>query len=46
MSIGSIAWVDCDFPGCENGLVVDRRHLRNFEGREWTCREHDGEVTC
>lgn len=37
----SIAFVPCDAIGCENGLVVDARHLRNFEGRDWACQEHE-----
>lgn len=35
------AWIPCDAIGCENGLAVDARHVRNFEGRDWTCAEHE-----
>ena len=38
-----LAWVPCDHIGCEAGLVVDARHIRNFDGRDWYCREHEGE---
>jgi hypothetical protein len=46
MTLPTIAWVDCDHPGCGNGLMVDQRHVRNFDGRDWYCRDHDTEVTC
>jgi hypothetical protein len=42
----TVARVDCNHPGCGNQLTIDARHARNFEGREWTCRNHDTEVTC
>lgn len=37
----SVAWVECDHPGCDSGLAIDARHTRNFEGRSWTCRDHE-----
>jgi hypothetical protein len=40
MSI-DIAWVPCDELGCTNGLVIDARHARNFDGRDWYCQEHE-----
>lgn len=33
------AWIPCSELGCENGLTVDARHVRNFDGRDWTCRD-------
>ena len=34
------AWVPCDHMGCQAGLALDARHLRNFAGRAWYCPEH------
>lgn len=35
-----LAWIECDELGCTNGLQIDSRHARNFDGREWYCAEH------
>lgn len=40
----NLAWVDCSHIGCTQGLVIDTRHIRNFEGREWFCREHEDQT--
>ena len=37
-----VAWIDCAYPGCEAGLVVDARHVRNFDGRDWYGRDLEG----
>ncbi len=34
------AWVDCAEPGCPNGMPIQWRHVRNFEGRFY-CDEHE-----
>ena len=40
----SLAWVDCEHPGCEAGLVIDFRHIRNFDGRDCYCRDHEADA--
>lgn len=39
--MSTAAWISCAHLGCENGLAVDVRHVRNFECRDWYCAEHD-----
>lgn len=34
-------WIRCAAPDCENRLSVDVRHVRNFEGRDWRCADHE-----
>lgn len=41
MTIPQLAWVECDEIGCDAGLVIDARHARNFDGRDWYCRDHE-----
>jgi hypothetical protein len=41
MTTHEIAWVPCQEPGCDAGLVIDARHARNFDGRDWYCTDHE-----
>lgn len=39
-------WIDCQEPGCPNGIGVHWRHVHNFEGRFY-CPDHEtDEVAC
>ena len=40
-----LAWVECAHAGCDAGLVIDARHARDFDGRDWYCRDHERGVS-
>jgi len=42
MRAHDLVWLDCTWPGCNNGTTADPRHVANLTASGgWTCHEHD-----
>ena len=36
-----IARIECDRFDCDAEIIIDARHAKNFDGRDWYCARHE-----